>query len=583
MKHLKISSAVSLPLDAVTQTFAILAVKGSGKSYTASVMAEEMLKAGQPIVVLDITGAWYGLKSSADGKSEGFPVAIFGGDHADVPLEENAGEIIAQAIVEQRFSAIIDLSLFRKNQVIRFLAPFLETLYRLNREPLHLFADEADAYVPQKVFGENARTVGAMEDIVRRGRKKGIGCTLITQRPASINKDVLTQCEILIALRMSHPRDMAAIKEWVDVHATIDEAKKMIENLPTMPTGSAYIWSPSWLKVFQFIDIRKRETFDSGATPKPGEKIVQPKKLAPIDIEKLGAQIKETVERKKADDPRELKRQIADLKKAQPQTDSYDKLMKEHNILLTRYNALQSNVEYFRKQLQSIYIWAAKWQNAWEQVENMMGKMPQINPVFVPKEEAGVIVNKSRAVGPTVQYKMPGEVETRIKSLASIPPKATAVSTNNGVLTGPERKILTALAQANKPLLKKQLAIRAGYDMNGGGFNNPLGRLRTSGYAEGTQSIQITPAGIAALGSFEPLPTGAQLCEYWLNHLPKPASKILSVLIEKYPEAVSKNALAGLAGYEVTGGGFNNPLGRLRTLELAEGYDPIKASDSLFN
>jgi hypothetical protein len=86
-----------------------------------------------------------GLKSSADGKHEGFPIAVFGGEHADVPLEETAGETLATALVEQRFSAILDLSLFRKGQINRFMAPFLETLYRLNREAMHLFVDEADS------------------------------------------------------------------------------------------------------------------------------------------------------------------------------------------------------------------------------------------------------------------------------------------------------------------------------------------------------------------------------------------------------------------------------------------------------
>ncbi len=114
MKLLKISKDISLAIDAIIQTFAILAKKGSGKSYTASVMAEEMLKAQQQIVVIDPTGSWWGLQSSADGKSPGFPVVVFGGDHANIPLEETAGEVIAQAIIEQGFSAVIDLSLFRK-------------------------------------------------------------------------------------------------------------------------------------------------------------------------------------------------------------------------------------------------------------------------------------------------------------------------------------------------------------------------------------------------------------------------------------------------------------------------------------
>jgi uncharacterized protein len=88
---LHISPQLSFPLDFVTQTQAILAKKRVGKSYTAAVEAEELLKAKQQIVIIDPTGAHWGLKSSADGKHPGFPIAVFGGEHADVPLEESAG------------------------------------------------------------------------------------------------------------------------------------------------------------------------------------------------------------------------------------------------------------------------------------------------------------------------------------------------------------------------------------------------------------------------------------------------------------------------------------------------------------
>lgn len=70
MNPLKIGTDASgktfaLPLDLVTQTIAILARKGKGKSYLADVFAEELLEAGQIPVVIDPTGAHWGLKSSA--------------------------------------------------------------------------------------------------------------------------------------------------------------------------------------------------------------------------------------------------------------------------------------------------------------------------------------------------------------------------------------------------------------------------------------------------------------------------------------------------------------------------------------
>jgi hypothetical protein len=69
----------SLPLDLVTSTQAILARKGSGRSYLASVEAEELLGCRQQIVAIDPTGAWWGLRSSANGDGPGYQVVVIGG------------------------------------------------------------------------------------------------------------------------------------------------------------------------------------------------------------------------------------------------------------------------------------------------------------------------------------------------------------------------------------------------------------------------------------------------------------------------------------------------------------------------
>lgn len=73
MNRLHIGQDFDLPLEAVTQTFAILAKRGVGKTYTAKVLTEEMLKAGQQVVVIDPIGVWWGLRSSADGIAPGLP------------------------------------------------------------------------------------------------------------------------------------------------------------------------------------------------------------------------------------------------------------------------------------------------------------------------------------------------------------------------------------------------------------------------------------------------------------------------------------------------------------------------------
>ncbi len=156
---LNISKTLKLPLDFATQTVAILARKRVGKTYTASVIAEECVENKIPFVVLDPTGAWYGLRSSSDGKRAGYPVVIIGGAHGDIPLEFTAGKTIAEFIVENPGYYVLDLSGSESDaEQDKFATAFAQRLYRLkdkHREPLHLFVDEADSFCPQ-----NPRSAG---------------------------------------------------------------------------------------------------------------------------------------------------------------------------------------------------------------------------------------------------------------------------------------------------------------------------------------------------------------------------------------------------------------------------------------
>jgi DNA helicase HerA-like ATPase len=74
--------------------------------------------------------------------------------------------------------------------------------------------------------------LGAVEDLVRRGRARGIGVTLVTQRAAVLNKDVLTQAEVLVALRTIAPQERDAIDAWIRVHGTPQEREALMASLP---------------------------------------------------------------------------------------------------------------------------------------------------------------------------------------------------------------------------------------------------------------------------------------------------------------------------------------------------------------
>lgn len=82
---LLIGAGFALPLEAVTETFAILAKRGAGKTNTAVVVVEELLAHGQQAMVVDPVGVWFGLP--APGTGPGLPVVIIGGEHADLPAD----------------------------------------------------------------------------------------------------------------------------------------------------------------------------------------------------------------------------------------------------------------------------------------------------------------------------------------------------------------------------------------------------------------------------------------------------------------------------------------------------------------
>src|SRR5438034_5251553 len=104
-------------------------------------------------------------------------------------------------IAREALVCVVDLSELGSNAARRrFMAAFSEALYETNEEPLHLVLDEADLWAPQRPIKGWESLLGHIEEIVRRGRVRGFIPWLITQRPAVVHKDVLSQADILIAM-----------------------------------------------------------------------------------------------------------------------------------------------------------------------------------------------------------------------------------------------------------------------------------------------------------------------------------------------------------------------------------------------
>jgi uncharacterized protein len=153
VKRSSLGGRLPIPDEALQADIAILGKKGRNKSYLAKLLVERLLDLGERVLVLDPLGHWWELKSSANGEAPGYPIAVFGGQHADIEITETAGRGLARLLCEETVSAIIDMGTMRKTEQQRLIADMLDELFTLNREPLTIVLEEADAFAPQSPMG----------------------------------------------------------------------------------------------------------------------------------------------------------------------------------------------------------------------------------------------------------------------------------------------------------------------------------------------------------------------------------------------------------------------------------------------
>lgn len=602
---LRISKDLAFPVETVTESIAILAKRGAGKTYTASVLVEEMLKAKLQVVVLDPMHAWWGLRSSADGTGEGFPIAVLGGPKGDVPLEATGGTLVADLVVDERLSAILDLSPFSKTDRRKFVAAFLERLFQRNQDAMHVVLEEADLFAPEgklKRAGDEDM-LGAVYDLVRRGRGRGIGSTLITQRSASLSKEVLTQAEILFALRTTGPQDVEAIKEWIRYHGSAEERDLVLASLHELPTGDAFAWWPVE-GILKRIRVRERETFDSSVTPKPGQAKREPKTLADVDLAALSERMAATIEKAKAEDPRELRSQLADrdrrMTELQRRLDAAEASAKQLGEATAEADTqvdtviekielpvlLESDLERLAELVETLGRHAGDVQTIADGLTASVTRAA--SEISAKVEEANALVGRPRAeqgerkrVSQSAQPRHErNEAETvrRAPARRPVPPAADGEFSP----TGPQQRVLDALAWLEavgfpQPT-KIQTGFIAGYRVGkrvGGTFGNILGELRSVGLLDypTAGAVQLTDAGhaVAAVPDIERTTRGLQDAVY--ARLDGPERRVLEVLVDVYPDTITKQSAGELAGYTVgdrVGGTFGNILGRLRSLGLID-------------
>lgn len=606
MKKLHISPDLALPLEAVTETIVVFGRKGQGKTVFGSVLAEELDAAGQRFVVIDPMGVWWGLQHSGDGKGKGLDVLLLGGRRGDLPVLPTGGAVIADLVVDEAVNVVVDISrdaagkMWKRAERIRFVRDFATRFFERQGEkmrPCMLIVDEAARFVPQTITkGDTdvAACCGAVEQLVEEGRNVGIGVCLITQRSARINKSVSELAGCMVAFQTVGPNSVEAVVDWLGEHIEKVKWADYIEQLRRLPRGQALIVSPGWLNFEGVVPIRMRSTFDSSKTPKFEGRGVPRKDLRP-DLAKYRELMHSTIEEAKANDPKELRRQVADLKKhlaaasaakakgTAPSTPMLDLgLEKELTERLAEVKLLK---EAGIKKVQDLL---AAFHRLDVRREELIARMAEkLRPL---EESLATIAAAAKAPVRPAAPPRPAMVDRlsprpAVRTLPQkAPPAASAdLDGDGGELTPSEWAVLQAIAQFPSGASRGRTAVFSGRSRKSSSFDGAFRKLERKGLIQRAagEKYLATAEGSARVG-VEPVPPGAASHDVWLAKLLPSEQKIFQALLEAWPERLTKAQVSERTGQSMKSSSFDNAFPALRDLELIEGHGDYKASDLFF-
>lgn len=261
---------VWLPIKKLTRVF-VVGKPGAGKSYTMGVMAEELLKKGIPLVIIDAHGEYSSLKVPADMKDgaqlrpssfseqiiEFGEIAFNPGADIDVSALEGTR---AEDMVCQMQCTIINLRGLAFEQqhsiVARVLKRLLEAVMLMKIPPFYLALDEAHLFAGRSGTNEPAvrETLEVVKRFAQEGRKFGVNMIVLTQRPQLLDMTVRSLSATWIIHQLTDPNDVRIAVESGGLGKEWEGDINWLESGDAVVTGDVVERVPLLLKV------RTRET-----------------------------------------------------------------------------------------------------------------------------------------------------------------------------------------------------------------------------------------------------------------------------------------------------------------------------------
>lgn len=542
----------SLEIDPVlygSQGNAILGIRGSGKTYTATFFAEQLEEAGIPFVAFDPIGVWRFLRRPGAGK--GYPVVVAGGAEGDLPLTVESAPEIVRAAMRNGLSIVIDLFDINLSKADwkRIVMASLRVLLHENAEHglRHIFLEEAAEFAPQRPGADQTQVYAEVEKLARMGGNARLGYTLINQRSEEVSKACLELCDSLYLHRQKGRNSLTALQKWLDF-GDPRAAETIIASMATLPTGECWAWlgetsAPVHCKV------PTKSSLHPDRTTVRGEVM---ESRPPVDVADFVAAMKAALESSADPKPnsepegkkpsQNITRNItAELAKAR--TDGY----------AGGYKAGAT----------------ATAQRLGKMVVDFAGAFAIATAEELPPDTLHSTPVKLDHVtgGPTIEFVPPTEHKRRIQKSAEVP-GVTHPRPPEG-LTGPQAKVLQSLAWwksvgIEQPVVA-QVAILAGWTPSGSNIKDRLTELvKAEHVARPAAGVITLTASGAALA---PQPPKVSFAEAIEGILTNPQRSVYSHLLAQ-TDPIRTADLATLIGWAPDGSNIKDRLTELTKLTI---------------
>lgn len=564
----------------------IQADSGGGKTYLLGVLCEQLWGKVQ-VIIIDPEGEFATLREQF-----GFVLVGKGGD---TPADPRSAALLAQRLLEHKASAICDIYEMKSSQRHEWVRRFLDAMIDAPKSlwhPVVVIVDEAHMFCPEKGMGES-EALESMVALCTRGRKRGFCAVFATQRLSNLSKSASGMLLNRLIGPTFESGNITRAADELGIPKSRADRQEFVDSVKLLEPGHFYALGRAISRELVLVKIAKRLTTHPqvGVTAKNVTPPPPPANIAKL-LPKLSDLPKEAEEKARTES--ELRKEVrtlhAELRRAQHATPAAPTVVKVDEQAIR--TAIAQEV--------------APWQKHAEVLSRLLTERTTILQSMVRSLTA--VANSGtkgceqpiphppatkvdlRAIKSKLETPLPSRPLSTPRPLPSRPLAPSPVPAPSSSLSGPEKKILVALAKLraigkDQPT-REMVAGWAGYSPNGSAFTNPLGALRSYGYIEypGAGVVSLTQGGLGMVGE-QPTPTQDDLHGLIREILTGPEHKILKVLLDGGRDSeLSKQDLADKSSYSAEGSAFTNPLGALRSKGFVVYPKPgfIKPSEWLF-